>query len=105
VSAATLVRMLTDRTCFAPPAASVTAALDLAALHVQSVSERLSGVTATLRRLAAATDWQTPAARAFFELAERLAEDAAALGPLAAAVKAEIAHARVRAAVQNSWDC
>ena len=57
------------------------------------------------RRLAAATDWQTPAARAFFLLADHLAEEVVALGPLADSIRAEIQRARVRAAAESSWDC
>lgn len=97
--------MSTDLTCLTPPSPSVLAALDLAALHVRRVSERLVDVAAAARRLAATTDWQTPAARAFFALAEHLAGEVAALGPVADAVRAEIAVARARAAFGGNGAC
>jgi hypothetical protein len=81
------------------------AAFDLAAQHLRRVAERLDLVAISVRRLAAATDWQTPSARAFFALSRRLAEDVGALGALADSVLGEIALARVRAAVENSRDC
>ena len=74
-------------------------------MHLRRVAERLDLAAITVRRLAAATDWQTPSARAFFALAGRLAEDVGALGSLADAVMGEIALARVRATVESSWDC
>ena len=97
--------MPNDSACLTPPSASALAALDLAAVHLHRVSDRLTEAAAAVRRLAAATDWQTPAARAFFALAEQLAEDVVALGPLAHSVRSEILRARARVAFESSWDC
>ena len=97
--------MPSELACMTPPSASTIAAIDLAALHMRQVAERLADVAMSVRHLAAATDWQTPSARAFFTLAEHLAADVGALSPLADSVKGEIRLARVRAAVENSWDC
>ncbi len=94
-----------DAACLTMPSPSALAAFDIAALRLHRVSERLSGAAATARRLAAATDWQTSSARDFFALAERLAEDVAALEPLADSVRAEILRARARVAVETSWEC
>ncbi len=94
-----------DSACLTPPSPAALAAFDLAALHLRRVSERLTDAAAHARRLAASTDWQTPAARAFFALAERLAADVAALGLVADAVQGDILMARARAAVENAWDC
>ena len=98
--------MPTDSACLTPPSPSALAAIDLAALQLHRVSRRLGDAAAAVRRLAAATDWQTPAARAFFALAERLADDVVALGPLAdVGAAARSRRARARVAVENSWDC
>jgi hypothetical protein len=97
--------MPTELACPTPPSPPALAAMDLAALQLRRVADRLTDAAAMARRLAAATDWQTPAARAFFAVAERLADDVLALGPVADAVRAEIALARARIAVANSWEC
>ena len=97
--------MPTELACLIPPSPVALAAMDLAAFHLRRVSDRLVDAAALARRLAATTDWQTPAARAFFALAERLADDVLALGPVTESVRAEIALARTRLTIANSWDC
>ena len=97
--------MPTDTACVTQPAPAALAAMDLAALQLRRVSERLSDAAAAARRLSAATDWQTPAARAFFVLAEHLAQDVVALAPLADSVRHEALRARARVAVENPWEC
>ena len=94
-----------DAACLTTPSPSALAAFDLAALQLHRVSERLSGAASTVRRLAAATDWQTPAARDFFARAERLAEDVVALEPLADSIRSEILRARARVVIESSWSC
>jgi hypothetical protein len=97
--------MPTEIACLTPPSPAALAAMDLATLHLRRVADRLVDAAAMARRLAATTDWQTPAARAFFALAERLADDVVALGPAADGVRCEIALARQRLTIANSWDC
>ena len=97
--------MSTELACPIPPSPAAVAAMDLAALHLRRVADRLIDAAALARRLAASTDWQTPAARAFFALAEQLADDVGALGLVADAVRGEIALARTRITMANSWDC
>lgn len=96
--------MPTDLTCVTPSPSSL-AAIDNASHQLRRVAERLVTAGLLVRRLAAATDWQTPAARAFFTLAERLAADVTGLGPLADSVLSDIALARARVSVENPWDC
>ena len=97
--------MPTEIACLTPPSPSALAAFDLAALQLHRVSERLSGAATTVRRLAAATDWQTPAARDFFARAERLAGDVAALEPLADSIRSETLRARARVVIDSWWSC
>ena len=97
--------MPTQIACPTPSASSAFAALDLAALHLQRVASRLADSVVVVRALAASTDWQTPAARAFFALAEHLEGDIVSLGPVAEAVRGEITRARARIVLERMWDC
>ena len=97
--------MPTDSACLTSPSPSSVAAFDLAALQISRVSARLGDAAFTVRRLAAATDWQTPAARAFFALAQRLADDVVALEPLADSIRGEIRRARTQVAAESAWEC
>ncbi len=94
----------TDPTCMTSPP-STLAAMDNASHLLGRVAERLDEAGFLARRIAAATDWQTPSARAFFSLAEHLAQDVIGLGQLTDGVLGEIALARSRVCVENSWEC
>ena len=91
--------------CRTPPSTSAVWAIDSAAMQLRRVSERLGDAVVAVRRLAASTDWQTPSARAFFALAQHLADDIGGLAPLTDAVRAEMTLARARATLQDSWGC
>jgi hypothetical protein len=93
-----------DLACSTPSAAAL-AAIDSASLQLQRVAERLFDVGVLARRLSASTDWQSASARVFFTVSGRLADDAVGLSSLARAVLADVAFARVRVSVENSWDC
>ena len=97
--------MSLDFVCLTPSSASALSTIDHASLQLRRVADRLTDAAVAVRRLAASTDWQTPAARAFFALAEHLAEEVVALAPLADAVRVEIALARARVVMQDTWDC
>ncbi|GAA1955683.1 hypothetical protein [Microbacterium deminutum] len=96
--------MPTDLACLTP-SPSTLSAIDNASRQLRRVAERLVDAGFLVRRLAAATDWQTPAARGFFTLAEHLASDIVGLGTLADGVLGEIALARARVSVENAWTC
>jgi hypothetical protein len=93
-----------DLACFAP-SASALAAIDHASRSLQQVADRLFDIGVIARRLSASTDWQSPAARVFFSLSNRLADDAGGLGPMAEAVLADVAFARIRAVVASAPEC
>lgn len=96
--------MPTDLERMTSPSASAMTMLDLARLQLQHVAERLFDAAMLARRLGAATDWQTPSARAFFSVAQRLVLDVSGLGPAAEMVMSEISYARTRMAMKNLWD-
>jgi hypothetical protein len=93
-----------DLACFTH-SASALAAIDNASLQLQRVADRLFDIGVLARRLSASTDWQSPAARVFFSLSSRLADDATGLGAMAPTVLADVAFARIRAVVESSSDC
>jgi hypothetical protein len=93
-----------ETACLNPSSLALTA-LDSAAQQLRHIGHRIFETGTVARHAAAATDWQTPAARAFHSLAERLAQDVFAQSQILEAVLGEVALARARVSVENSWNC
>jgi hypothetical protein len=84
------------------PAAPASHQLSVVVRELATIIERLTDAAATARGLAAATDWQSPAATAFHDQAESWAGEVSGLICLAETARIDASHARDRAASREA---